>query len=127
MAREHEIGVHSWEHASMSMETDSYVAADAIQCYNWYRATFGRAPAVYAFPNGMAREGQAEIIRDAGFPHVLLTGENFSSVDEWQHRRFTFYAEDRSEARLRAVGTLCRPRAAAARTSHSSGAVVSTK
>jgi peptidoglycan/xylan/chitin deacetylase (PgdA/CDA1 family) len=117
IADTHEIGVHSWEHASMSMETDAYLADDAKRCQSWYRNTFNRLPRIYAFPNGMIRPGQADVVRAAGYPQVLLTGEAFSRADDWQYRRFTFHAENMAEARLRAVGTLCRPHAATTRLS----------
>ncbi len=100
----HEVGAHSYEHATMSSETDDYLREDAGKCLEYFESRFGFSPRVYAFPNGGARPGQADIIREAGFEHVLLVGEDYSRLGAWQHPRFTMYAKSDQEARARALG-----------------------
>lgn len=100
----HEIGAHSFEHATMAEETDAYLREDVGRCIDYFETRLRIRPSVYAFANGSARPGQAELIHAAGFPHVLLTGEEFSRRSNWLHRRFTMFAATRSEARFRALG-----------------------
>jgi peptidoglycan/xylan/chitin deacetylase (PgdA/CDA1 family) len=109
-ARLHEIGVHSWDHASMSSESDEYLEADASRCQAWLAEHFSPAQMIYAFPNGMAREGQPESVRKAGFDHVLCVDEQFSRPSNWKHKRFTFHAQNEIESRFRAIGGTARPR-----------------
>lgn len=105
----HEIGAHSWEHASMSVESTDYVVEDARRCRE-YLADLGTThPFVYAFPNGMLRKEQADEVRAAGFDHVLCVGENFSRPENWLHNRFTFYGDTIAETRFRALGGLRYP------------------
>jgi peptidoglycan/xylan/chitin deacetylase (PgdA/CDA1 family) len=91
VAKYHEIGSHSFEHATMSAETCDYVARDAVRCRDWHLSVLGNEPEVYAFPNGSAGTGHAEIVRQAGYRDVLLVGENFSRPGNWLHKRFTMY------------------------------------
>jgi peptidoglycan/xylan/chitin deacetylase (PgdA/CDA1 family) len=105
----HEIGVHSFEHASMAFETDAYLRDDAQRCIDYFQTRFGFEPAIYAFPNGSVRAGQAEILRAFGFKHVLLVNEGFSHGQCWLHQRFTMYATSRGEARFRGLGGLKKP------------------
>jgi peptidoglycan/xylan/chitin deacetylase (PgdA/CDA1 family) len=107
----HEIGAHSYEHASMAMETDRYLADDARMCASWLHKTLGLAPAIYAFPNGSHRAGQAEIVRSAGFRHVLLVRNGFSQSSEWCHPRFGLYGNTCAELKFRAVGGMAAVRA----------------
>lgn len=107
----YEIGAHSFNHATMTAETDDYLVEDAVRCRDWFVARLGMRSAVYAFPNGMARDGQADLVRSVGFPVVLLVGEGFSRCDTWRHQRFTFYAKSSAEARFRAVGGFATPTA----------------
>lgn len=105
----HEIGAHSWEHASMSVESNDYVVEDARRCRE-YLANLGTTyPFVYAFPNGMLRKEQVDAVRAAGFDHVLCVGENFSRPENWLHNRFTFYGDTIAETRFRALGSLRYP------------------
>ncbi len=103
-SKQHEIGVHSWDHASMSSETDAYLKEDATRCREWLQRYIAPKQYIYAFPNGMAREGQAEAVRDAGFSHVLCVGEKFSRPESWRHDRFTFHARYGMESKFRAIG-----------------------
>src|SRR5262249_34370211 len=97
LAGEHEIGAHSFEHATMAVEGDAYLSDDVAQCRAWCHDRIGAAPRVYAFPNGSAGVGQAEIVRQAGFEHVLLVGERFSDSTRWLHPRFNLHAANIAE------------------------------
>jgi peptidoglycan/xylan/chitin deacetylase (PgdA/CDA1 family) len=104
IAESQEVGVHSFEHATMALECDDYLREDARRCADWYRGLLGAEPSVYAFPNGSARAGQAELILDAGYTHALLVGESFSRGEQRIHRRFTMYGNGLNEFRFRALG-----------------------
>ena len=62
----------------MAEETDTYLHEDINKCLNYFETRLKIWPNVYALANGSARRGQADLIRAAGFQHVLLTGEGFS-------------------------------------------------
>ena len=102
----HEIGTHSFEHATMAAERDDYVAADAARCRAWHREKLGAESLIYAFPNGSAGPGHAAIVRAAGYRDVLLTGESFSSCGTHLHQRFTIYGASAAELRFRATGAM---------------------
>lgn len=104
----HEIGAHSIEHASMAAEADEYVANDAYQCRTWFGHSLGLAPRIYALPNGSHRAGHEQIIKAAGFEHVLGVGEQFSRADATIHSRFTMHGRSIAEVRFRATGALVR-------------------
>ena len=104
VARYHEIGSHSFEHATMSVETDDYVVRDVARCRDWHVGVLGCQPEVYAFPNGSAGVGHSEIVREAGYRDVLLVGENFSKPGNWLHKRFTIYGNTTDELKFRATG-----------------------
>lgn len=102
---EHELGAHSYEHATMQFETNEYLAEDVRRCQAYFQDRFGIRVNIYAFPNGDCGPGQAEIVEAAGIEHVLLVGEKFDTQAR-RHHRFTFHARSRSEARFRAAGGL---------------------
>jgi peptidoglycan/xylan/chitin deacetylase (PgdA/CDA1 family) len=104
LAATHEFGAHSFEHASMDVESDSYLQEDARLCRQYFERNLGFAPQVYAFPNGGAREEQAQMVAEAGYRHVLLVGEDYSHAGAWLHPRFTLYAKSRAEGHVRALG-----------------------
>jgi peptidoglycan/xylan/chitin deacetylase (PgdA/CDA1 family) len=100
----HEIGVHSFEHASMAAESDAYLVEDARRCREWLHTMLGREPRIYAFPNGSLRDGQIELVRRQDYATVLLVGETHSRLGTIAHPRFTFHANSLAEARYRATG-----------------------
>lgn len=104
-----EIGVHSYEHASMASESDDYLREDVRRCREYFRDRLGFATEIYAFPNGSFRQGQDELLRAVGYQHVLCIGEAFSRREEWRHPRLTMFATSSVEARFRALGGLKAP------------------
>ena len=104
IAPHHEIGLHSYHHATMSAETDDYFARDLQDCLAWCRDRLGQAPRIYAFPNGACRQSQVDLLQDAGFTAVLLVGERFTRPAARVHPRFNFDARSLPEARFRTAG-----------------------
>ena len=105
----HEIGAHSFEHATMAEETDAYLREDIDLCFRYFETRLDMRPNVYALANGSGRPGQAELIRTAGFDHVLLTGDEFSRPSNWLHNRFTMFGSTGAETRFRALGGFKNP------------------
>jgi peptidoglycan/xylan/chitin deacetylase (PgdA/CDA1 family) len=105
----HEIGAHSFEHASMAYESDDYLNSDAQKCRLYIRDLVGYCPDVYAFPNGSYSSHHPCIVHANGYSTCLLVGETFSSSRAQDHNRFTFHAETDYEARFRAVGQFRKP------------------
>ncbi len=100
----HELGAHSFEHATLACETDDYVRKDAKACQRWFKDALGRSTDIYTLPNGEGSPHHIELIRAAGYRHVLQVGEDYSSVGATTHQRFTMYGSSRSEVRFRATG-----------------------
>lgn len=105
---DHEIGAHSFAHASMEFETDEYLRDDVKRCAGWFGEELSLPMRIYAFPNGSCRQGQAEQVLKQGIDHVLLVGDAFDR-DPHVHRRFTFHATSRPEVRFRAAGGFASP------------------
>lgn len=104
LAARHEIGAHSFNHASMALESDDYLRADLARCGAWLRHRLGLPLRIYAFPNGSRRAGQVETVIQAGVEHVLLVDERFSDPGKRAHPRFTYYARSVAETWFRATG-----------------------
>lgn len=105
----HEIGAHSFEHATMTVESDAYLSEDLKQCRVWFAQRLDISPTIYAFPNGAARPEHAEAASGRGFRHVLWVGERFSRVGGSCHTRFTMHADSFAETRFRALGGFVTP------------------
>jgi peptidoglycan/xylan/chitin deacetylase (PgdA/CDA1 family) len=114
IASVHELGAHSYEHASMASEGDDYLSADATKCKEYFSGQLGQDVTIYAFPNGSWKSHQAELLRGFGFKHVLLVGEDYSRPDAWLHPRFTIHGQNAAEVRARALGWIRRHTHAAA-------------
>jgi peptidoglycan/xylan/chitin deacetylase (PgdA/CDA1 family) len=105
----HEIGVHSYAHASMQYESDDYFQKDLANCRRYFLEVLGGPVNIYAFPNDSYRDGQVSRALEAGFARVLLVGDSFSRSDTWVHHRFGFHAGSKREAFFRAVGGVTQP------------------
>jgi peptidoglycan/xylan/chitin deacetylase (PgdA/CDA1 family) len=104
---EHELGAHSFCHATMEFETPAYFSEDIKRCHEYFLERLGLPMTIYAFPNGSHTPGQIQMLKEAGVEHVLLVGEDFAQHAQ-VHRRFTFHADSAREARFRATGGLRR-------------------
>lgn len=103
VAEQHEVGGHSFDHASMSFETTDYLRCDIDRCKKWFREKLKLEMAIYAFPNGSISPGQIEVAHSAGLRYLLLVGEKFSASKN-VHHRITFDARTKAEVRYKAVG-----------------------
>jgi len=101
VARDHEIGLHSFHHDSMELETDQYFADDTRRCVDWYCEVVGQPPNVYAFPNGSFRDPQPRVALDQGFQQVLLVGERSCPRAGPIFQRVTMFGRDQRELRAR--------------------------
>ncbi len=114
VASAHELGAHSWSHASMGSESDAFFAEDLDRCRRYFEETLGQPLSIYAFPNGSHRRSQLLLLSAAGIRHVLLVNEDFSRRGASAHCRFNFDARSPQELRFRATGALRWPRRAGA-------------
>lgn len=103
VAQMHEIGGHSYSHASMAYESNDYLREDLTRCNRYFSDLFGKPMRIYAFPNGSYRQEQIEIVKDSGMQHILLVEDDFSNRIS-PYKRFGFDAETLSEARFKALG-----------------------
>ena len=100
----HEIGVHSYEHATMTQETDEYFCYDAKRCKSYMKEELDMDAGVYAFPNGGYRFSQIAHLIDLGYETILLVDNAFGRKKDNILPRFNFVAAGNYEARFRAVG-----------------------
>jgi peptidoglycan/xylan/chitin deacetylase (PgdA/CDA1 family) len=109
LASSHEIGVHSFGHATMAFETDEFFQDDLAKCRAYFQSQLNLPALIYAFPNGSYRSSQVSLARAAGVQHVLLVGNDFSHPSNATHSRFGIHAATRSEALYRSLGGLRKP------------------
>ena len=102
-ASRHDIGGHSFDHASMAFETYGYLRQDVGRCGRWIQDATGRPMRIYAFPNGSIRAGQPEQVRALGVEHVLLAGGGLGGSGGI-YDRIGVTARSRNELRFRALG-----------------------
>ena len=98
-------GAHSYSHANMGYETDSYFLNDLKLCRKWFNQNLGIQPYIYAFPNGSYKDYQLSIAQSEGFSTLLLVEDNFSSSKNSIHPRLGFHADSKSEMRFKSVGS----------------------
>ena len=108
VASEHELGAHSLEHANLPEETEDYVRSDAAGCAEFFDKEIGRPTSIYALPNGAGGEREIRILNEAGFRHVLFTGEGFSKPQASCHPRFSMAGSSKAEIRTRSTGLVRR-------------------
>ena len=104
IAREHEIGVHSFSHESMEFEPDEFFEDDFEKCARYFENELGLPLETYAFPNGSYREAQIESLRAKGIRHILLVGEDYARKGSDVFPRFTIYGSSKLETRFQALG-----------------------
>ncbi len=99
----HDIGAHSFDHASMGVETDNYFQLDLAKCKEYMETELGLPMLTYAFPNGSYRRTQLAIALESGLRHVLVVDNDFAG-NSAIHSRFGFDAAIPAEARFKALG-----------------------
>ncbi|MDC0180999.1 polysaccharide deacetylase family protein [Pseudomonadota bacterium] len=102
----HEIGIHSYTHASMNYESDDFFENDLIECRDWFNNLLGYYPNIYAFPNGSYKESQILILKKYKILHTLLVNNSFSSCENNLHNRIKYHANTQHEMIFRALGGL---------------------
>jgi peptidoglycan/xylan/chitin deacetylase (PgdA/CDA1 family) len=102
----HELGAHSYSHASLGFESDAYVSDDFQRCKAWFSEQLNIAVNVFAFPNGSYADHHIPLATAAGFEHILLVNVRFSNTKNCVHDRFGFDARNAGEMRYKAVGRL---------------------
>jgi len=105
----HEIGAHSYEHASINYETKEYFKKDLKKCKNYFNNQLNTEVNTYAFPNGSYSEDHISIAAESGFEEILLVNDKFSNINNRVHDRFGFDAHTINEVYFRATGSLCWP------------------
>ena len=103
-AKSHEIGAHSYSHESMAFESDEYFLSDFAKCEVLFRDQLKMPLDTYAFPNGIYRHEQVEMLQARGVRYVLLVEEKLATGLDGVFSRLTLSAQSGLEARFQAVG-----------------------
>jgi len=96
-----EIGMHSYEHATMSFETNEYFLLDLSNCMSFAGEYLSLEPDIYSFPNGHYLQSQIDILGDSNFRHILLLGDDYSQSKNRLHNRFLLHGESLKELQFR--------------------------
>ncbi|MFK5976787.1 MAG: polysaccharide deacetylase family protein [Sulfurovum sp.] len=100
----HEIGVHSYSHESMGIESKEYFEEDFFKCKEYFENILKLPLDIYAFPSGSYQEYQLDYLEENKIKYILLVGEEYSSYHSNRYSRFTYYADSISEIKIRVVG-----------------------
>lgn len=104
VARDHEIGAHSYDHVSMGQESAEFFRLDLRRCREWLGG-LGLELSVYAFPNGSFTESQLGVAEDENV-RALLVGERAASIGDRALHRFTMFGDSALELRARMARAL---------------------
>ena len=89
----------------MSYESEEFFRKDLLRCDEWFLKNLNFSPSIYAFPNSDYKKEHLKILRDFGFGHILLVGDNFSKYsDECFHNRFNLHFKDEWSMRFQVTG-----------------------
>lgn len=99
----HEIGAHSYAHATMQYQSKEFFEQDVQRCKSYFSNSIRQEMNIYAFPNGSHTPEQIQVLKEQGVAHILLVGNCFSDGGD-VHRRFGFDAETKREIRFKALG-----------------------
>ena len=100
----HDIGIHSYSHSNMALETEEYVRNDMKKCREWFFSKFDRYPSIYAFPNSSYKKQDIQTALDLGYTNVLLVDNKFSSINTSIHYRFNFDVKSKSAMKFWVAG-----------------------
>lgn len=100
----HEIGVHSYSHESMALETQEFFENDFLKCKNYFDNILRLPMDIYTFPSGSYHINQFNFLQKNGIQHILLVNEKYASYTSNIHHRFTFYGNSISEIKMRSLG-----------------------
>lgn len=100
----HEIGVHSYSHESMALESKAFFENDFLKCKEYFKNKLDLPFDTYAFPSGSYEDYQLEFLKDNGIKYILLVNENYANYQSNVYDRFTFYGDSINEIKMRALG-----------------------
>lgn len=103
-AQEHEIGVHSYSHESMSFESDEFFEEDFQRCRVFFKEKLDLPLTIYAFPNGSYRPSQVKLLLSSGVKRVLLVEERRARRPARVFPRLTISGTEVNEAVFQALG-----------------------
>jgi len=100
----HEIGVHSYYHESMGVESQEFFEKDFYLCKDYFENVLKLPMNIYAFPNGSYKNENIQFLQRNNITHILLVNNDFSNYKTNIYNRFTFYGDSKNEIKLRALG-----------------------
>ena len=71
-----ELGLHSYEHATMTNESIDYFKNDLKKSIDFFEKNFSHTPVIYAFPNGKYNNQHISHLKYKKFKYILLVGNN---------------------------------------------------
>lgn len=104
LSAKYSIGVHSFEHDSMGLESEDFFARDFLRCREYFEDHLKLPLDTYAFPNGNYRPEQVKFLLRSGIQSVLLVDEQLGQLGAQIQPRLTFYGDSSAELRLRSLG-----------------------
>lgn len=90
VAAEHEIGAHSFEHATLSFEESSYVEEDLIKCSKYFTTILHGETEIFAFPNGRINRTYLSLYFNKGYRKLLGVINNSNKEIEVIYRNSVF-------------------------------------
>ncbi len=75
------LGAHSYEHDTMTFETDAYFQSDFSRRRAYFEERLGLGLNTYAFPNGCYRSPIVDFLASEGVKYVLLVDERRTRGD----------------------------------------------
>ena len=76
-----ELGIHSYEHATMTNESIDYFKNDLKKSINFFESNFSNKPVIYAFPNGKYNNQHISYLKYKKFKYILLVGNNINKFN----------------------------------------------
>ncbi len=76
-----ELGLHSYEHATMTKESLEYFKDDVLKALKFFSNNYLDKPKIYAFPNGKYTNDQIKYLKSKDFKFILLIENNFNKFD----------------------------------------------
>jgi len=104
LSKTYEIGVHSYSHESMGIESQKYFKNDFFKCQEYFKKELNLPMDIYAFPSGSYKDYQLDFLQQNGINHILLVNESYAKYTTHFYERFTFYGNSTNEIKIRALG-----------------------
>jgi peptidoglycan/xylan/chitin deacetylase (PgdA/CDA1 family) len=98
------LGVHSYAHDAMGLESDAFFQDDFNKCVGFYTTHKLGKLDIYAFPYGSHRTEQIEFLLSKSVQKILLVEEKYAQTHKHIYPRFTMYGTSSKEVACRAMG-----------------------